>query len=146
MYKGGNIMSLKKIVCFALVLVLSMGVLSAQAATLKRAWMEYEDYSGNRAEQSVTDEKTLQELSKILLSARDNKAKLDGCTLNCTLFCMTGSGKIVDFACATDGCPYIQNRANGDTYNLGVEYQRFWEIFSKIRDGMGLEASAVFNW
>ena len=71
---------------------------------------------------------------------------LDGCTVNCTLFCMTESGRIVDFACATDGCPYIQNRANGDTYHLGVEYQRFWEIFSKIRDGMGLEASAVFNW
>ena len=146
MYKGGNIMSLKKIVCFALVLVLSMGLLSAQAATLKRAWMEYEDYSGNRAEQSVTDEKTLQELSKILLRAKGNRAKRDGCTVNCTLFCMTESGRIVDFACATDGCPYIQNRANGDTCNLGVDYQRFWEIFSKIRDGMGLEASAVFNW
>ncbi|MBR2699107.1 MAG: hypothetical protein IKE76_10985 [Clostridia bacterium] len=137
---------IRKIVCFALVLVLSTGVLSAQAATLKRAWMEYEDYSGNRAEQSVTDEKTLQELSKILLRAKGNRAKLDGCTVNCTLFCMTESGRIVDFACATDGCPYIQNRANGDTCNLGVDYQRFWEIFSKIRDGMGLEASAVFNW
>ena len=139
-------MLIRKIVCFALVLVLSTGVLSAQAATLKRAWMEYEDYSGNRAEQSVTDEKTLQELSKILLRAKGNRAKLDGCTVNCTLFCMTESGRIVDFACATDGCPYIQNRANGDTCNLGVDYQRFWEIFSKIRDGMGLEASAVFNW
>ena len=139
-------MLIRKIVCLALALVLSMGLLSAQAATLKRAWMEYEDYSGNRAEQSVSDEKTLKELTKILLRAKDNKAKLDGCTVNCTLFCMTESGRIVDFACATDGCPYIQNRANGDTYNLGVEYQRFWEIFSKIRDGMGLEASAVFNW
>ena len=139
-------MLIRKIVCLALALVLSMGLFSAQAATLKRAWMEYEDYSGNRAEQSVSDEKTLKELTKILLRAKDNKAKLDGCTVNCTLFCMTESGRIVDFACATDGCPYIQNRANGDTYNLGVEYQRFWEIFSKIRDGMGLEASAVFNW
>ena len=139
-------MLIRKIVCLALALVLSMGLLSAQAATLKRAWMEYEDYSGNRAEQSVTDEKTLQELSKILLRAKGNRAKLDGCTVNCTLFCMTESGRIVDFACATDGCPYIQNRANGDTCNLGVDYQRFWEIFSKIRDGMGLEASAVFNW
>ena len=139
-------MLIRKIVCLALALVLSMGLLSAQAATLKRAWMEYEDYSGNRAEQSVSDEKTLKELTKILLRANDNKAKLDGCTVNCTLFCMTESGRIVDFACATDGCPYIQNRANGDTCNLGVDYQRFWEIFSKIRDGMGLEASAVFNW
>ena len=139
-------MSLKKIVCFALVLVLSMGVLSAQAATLKRAWMEYEDYSGNRAEQSIDDEKTLNELAKILKRAKGNKAKLDGCTVNCTLFCMTESGDIYDFACATDGCPFIQNRANDDTYTLGVDYQRFWEIFSDIRDGMGVDASSVFNW
>lgn len=139
-------MNIKKMICVALLLVLALGMVSAQAATLKRAWMEYEDYSGNRAEQSVEDEKTLEELSSILLKAKGNKAKLDGCTVNCTLFCMTESGNIYDFACATDGCPYIQNRANDATYTLGVDYQRFWEIFSDIRDGMGVEASAVFNW
>ena len=139
-------MSLKKIVCFALVLVLSMGLLSAQAATLKRAWMEYEDYSGNRAEQAIEDEKTLNELSKILKKAKGNKAKLEDCTVNCTLICMTESGNIYDFACATDGCPYIQNRADKAAYTLGVNYQRFWEIFSDIQTGMGVDASAVFNW
>ena len=139
-------MKMKKLVCVMLLLALAVGLASAQAATLKRAWMEYEDYSGNRAEQSIEDEKTLQELSKILIKAKDNKAKLDGCTVNCTLFCMTESGKIYDFACATDGCPFIQNRADSATYNLGVNYQRFWEIFSDISTGMGVDASAVFNW
>ena len=139
-------MKMKKLLCAALVLVMAMGLVSAQAASLKRAWMEYEDYSGNRAEQTVTDEKLLSELSKILMKAKGNKAKLDGCTVNCTLFCMTESGNIYDFACATDGCPFIQNRADSGTYNLGVNYQRFWEIFSEIRDGMGVDASSVFNW
>ena len=139
-------MRMKKMLCALLLMALALGAVSAQAATLKRAWMEYEDYSGNRAEQSIEDEKTLQELSKILIKARDNRAKLDGCTVNCTLFCMTESGKIYDFACATDGCPFIQNRADGATYNLGVNYQRFWEIFSDISTGMGVDASAVFNW
>ena len=137
---------MKRMICIALLLALALAAVPAQAATLKRAWMEYEDYSGNRAEQAVEDEKTLAELSKIMMRARGNRAKLDDCTLNCTLFCMTESGDIYDFACATDGCPYIQNRANDDTYTLGLDYQRFWEIFSDIRDGMGLEGSAVFNW
>ena len=139
-------MSMKKLMCAILLLVMAVGLMSAQAATLKRAWMEYEDYSGNRAEQSVEDEKTLNELTKIMKRAKGNRAKMDGCTVNCTLFCMTETGDIYDFACATDGCPYIQNRANNDTYTLGVDYQRFWEIFSGIRDGMGVDASSVFNW
>lgn len=139
-------MKIKKLICLVMIMVLAAAFASAQAATLKRAWMEYEDYSGNRAEQTIDDAKLLSELSKILMKAKDNKAKLDGCTVNCTLFCMTESGNIYDFACATDGCPFIQNRANNDTYTLGVNYQRFWEIFSGIRDGMGVEGSAVFNW
>ena len=146
MYKGGILMNMKKLICAVLLLVMATGIVAAQAATLQRAWMEYEDYSGNRAEQSVEDAKTLEALTKILLRAKDNKAKLDGCTVNCTLFCETDSGKIYDFACATDGCPYIQNRTNNDTYTLGVDYQSFWDIFSEVRDGMGLEGSAVFNW
>lgn len=142
--KGVSLM--KRFICAVLLLTMTVFFASAQAATLQRAWMEYEDYSGNRVEQSVDDAKMLAELSKILLKAREHKAKLDGCTVNCTLFCMTESGNIYDFACATDGCPYIQNRANDATYTLGVDYQSFWEIFSKIRDGMGLDASSVFNW
>ena len=139
-------MKMKKLICAALLLVLAASFACAQAATLQRAWMEYEDYSGNRAEQSIEDEKTLNELAKIMKRAKGHKAKLDGCTVNCTLFCMTSSGEIYDFACATDGCPYIQNRADGVTYTLGVDYQRFWEIFSDIQTGMGVDASAVFNW
>ena len=139
-------MKLKKIICVSLLAALLLAMGAAQAATLERAWMEYEDYSGGRAEQSVEDASTLQLLEAILKNASGNPDKLDSCTMNCTLFCLTTDGDIYDFACATDGCPYIQNRANGDTCNLGVDYQRFWEIFSKIRDGMGLEASAVFNW
>lgn len=139
-------MSMKKIICAMLILVMTAGFASAQAATLKRAWMEYEDYSGNRAEQSIDDEKTLEELAKILRKAKGNRAKLEDCTVNCTLFCMTESGNIYDFACATDGCPYIQNRASGIAYTLGVDYQRFWEIFSNIQGGMGMDASVVFNW
>ena len=139
-------MNMKKLICAMLLLAMAVGFMGAQAATLKRAWMEYEDYSGNRAEQAVEDEKTLKELAKIMKRAKGNKARLDGCTVNCTLFCMTESGEIYDFACATDGCPFIQNRENNDTYTLGVDYQRFWEIFSEIREGMGLEGSAVFNW
>lgn len=139
-------MKMKKLICVMLLMALAVGFASAQPATLKRAWMEYEDYSGNRAEQAIEDEKTLNELSKILKKAKGNRAKLEDCTVNCTLFCMTQSGNIYDFACATDGCPYIQNRADGVTYTLGVDYQRFWEIFSDIQTGMGVDASAVFNW
>ena len=139
-------MNIKKIICAVLLLALATGFAAAQAATLKRAWMEYEDYSGVRSEQAVEDAKTLDELEKILQRASRNRAKLEGCTVNCTLFCMTTDGDIVDFACATDGCPYIQNRVNDATYTLGLDYQRFWEIFSDVKTGMGYDASSVFDW
>ena len=138
-------MKMNRLVCAILLVgLLAMG-LSAQAAGIERAWMEYEDYSGNRLEQSIESEKTLSELEKILNRARQNPAELEDCTVNCTLFCMV-DGEIYDFACATDGCPYIQSRDNSKTYTLGVDYQRFWEIFSQVRDGMGYEASSVFDW
>ena len=139
-------MNIKRMICIALLMTILAALAGAQAASITRAWMEYEDYSGNRAEQSVEDEKQLAELEKILKRAKGHPAKLDDCTVNCTLFCMTRSGEIFDFACATDGCPYIQNRANDDTYTLGVDYQRFWEIFSDIQSGMGMEGSLVFSW
>ena len=140
-------MRLNKHICAALLaaLLLAVGVV-AQASSFERAWMEYEDYSDGHADQIIEDPETLATLEDILLRASENPAELDGCTVNCTLFCETDSGKIYDFACATDGCPYIQNRANNDTYTLGVDYQSFWDIFSEVRDGMGLEGSAVFNW
>ena len=139
-------MKFKRLICTCLLACLLALTATAQAAQLERAWMEYEDYSGNRVEQSVEDEKLLTEVAKILKRAKGNPAKLDNCTVNCTLFCLTDDGTIYDFACATDGCPYIQNRDTDDTYNLGVDYQRFWEIFSDVRDGMGFEASSVFDF
>jgi len=139
-------MKLKRMICVLLVAGLMACAATAQAATLERAWMEYEDYSGNRAEQTIEDAKTLDELGKILARAKKNKAELDGCTVNCTLFCMTKDGTIYDFACATDGCPYIQNRDSDATYTLGLDYQRFWEIFGEIQSGMGFDANSVFVW
>ena len=140
-------MKLKKMLCAILTtaLLLMMGA-AAQAAALEQAWMEYEDYSGNRAEQSVESADALKKLQKILSRAKENPAKLDNCTLNCTLFCMDEDGEIVDYACATDGCPFIQDRDTDKVYTLGVDYQDFWELFSDIQIGMGYEASSVFDW
>lgn len=137
-------MSLKRILIAALSLMLLLTA-AAQADGLQKIWMEYEDYSGNRAEQAVEDPAVIQELEQMLLRARNNPAQLDGCTLNATLFCMTGDGKIYDFACATDGCPFIQSRTNEGVYNLGVDFQRFWEIFADVRTGMGYDATSVFD-
>ena len=138
-------MKIKKIICVTLLaaLLLAMGV--ARAATLERAWMEYEDYSGGRAEQSVEDASTLQLLEAILKNASGNPDKLDSCTMNCTLFCLTTDGDIYDFACATDGCPFIESGTNGKVYNLEGDYDRFWDIFSDVREGMGFDASAFFD-
>ena len=139
-------MKLKRMMLALLLVSLVAGMTAAQAGKLERIWMEYEDYSGNRAEQAIEDSKTLDELEKILTRASKHAAELDNCTMNCTLFCMLKDGDILDFACATDGCPYIQSRDNNKTYTLGVDYQRFWEIFSSVKTGMGYDASNVFDW
>lgn len=139
-------MKFKKLICAALLMALMMCACGARAAALQKAWMTYEDYSDNGAEQVIEDPALLKELEEILLRARDNPAELDGCTLNATLFCMADDGNIYDFACATDGCPFIQSRANSKVYTLGLDFQRFWEIFSEILQGMGYDASAVFDW
>ena len=136
-------MWVKKIICMALVLM--VGALAAQAATITDAWMEYEDYSDGRAEQSIENANNLQVLEQILLEAREHPAELDGCTLNCTLFVMDESGEIYDFACATDGCPYIVAGQTGKVYSLTDDYDDFWAIFSGVRDGMGFDASAFFD-
>ena len=130
----------------ALLMAALMLGMNCQAAGLQRAWMEYEDYSGGRAEQSVEDADNLALLEAMLLRAKDNVAKLNECTMNCTLFCMNTDGDIVGFYCATDGCPFIQSGADGKVYNLGVDYQRFWEIFGGVKTGMGFDASDVFEW
>lgn len=139
-------MKMRRLICALLLAGLIAASATAQAAQLERAWMVYEDYSGNRAEEWIQSDKTLRSLEKILLRAKDNRARLDGCTMNCTLFCMTEDGDIYDFACATDGCPYIQSLANKAVYTLGVDYLSFWELFPKVQSGMGFEASAVFDW
>lgn len=138
-------MKYRSLMILAMVLALAAFAAAARAEALQRVWMEYEDYSGNRAEQIVDDPALMAELEQMLLRARDNPAELDGCTLNTTLFCMW-KGNIYDFACATDGCPFIQNRSDGRVYTLGVDYQRFWEIFAEVRQGMGFDASAVADW
>ena len=120
-------------------------LMPAHAASLERAWMVYEDYSGNRVEQSIENAKTLKSLEQIMNRAKKNSAKLEDCTVNCTLFCMSG-GEIYDFACATDGCPYIQNRSTDRTYSLGDDFDDFWSIFADVRIGMGFDASSVFVW
>lgn len=147
MGEGGLMqMKMKRILCVLLLVGLLASLMAAHADQLERVWMEYEDYSGVRSEQAIEDAKTLEELEKILQRASRNRAELEGCTVNCTLFCMTKDGDIVDFACATDGCPYIQNRQNDATYTLGLDYQRFWEIFAEVKTGMGYDASSVFDW
>ena len=138
-------MKMKKLMCALMVLVLAAGFASAQASVLEQAWMVYEDYSGNRAEQTVMDEPTLDVIEDILLAARNCPAQIEDCTLNCTLFVQVKGGDIYDFACATDGCPFIQNRDTDDAYTLGDDYQRFWAIFSQIRQGMGVDAGLVFG-
>ena len=137
-------MKVKRILCAALLIALAACV-PAQASRLEQAWMTYEDYSGNRAEQTVTDEATLDEIEEILTSAYSSPAQMEECTLNCTLFVQVKNGDIYDFACATDGCPFIQNRDTDQAYTLGDDFTRFWDIFWQVRQGMGLEASQVFG-
>ena len=66
---------MKKLICIVAAMVMLCA--GAQAASIKQAWMEYEDCSGAR---------------------------------------------------------------------LGVDYQRFWEIFGGVKTGMGFDASDVFEW
>ncbi|GEM_PF-5881524 len=140
-------MRIRKLIAAVLLAALMTAMAAvAQADSLESVWMEYEDYSGGRAEQSVEELETIRTIEKILLRAKSNPAKLDGCTMNCTLFCMTDSGEIYGFACATDGCPYIQAETDGAVYTLGVDYQAFWDIFDDVREGMGFDASAFFDF
>lgn len=119
----------------------------ADQAKLKEVLMIYEDYDGNRAEQSVDDAATLKELEDMLVRARKNRAELENCTMNSSLFCMVESGEIFDFAVATDGCPYITDRNTDKTYRLTDEDQaRLWEIFDLVQETMGYDASMVLNW
>ena len=127
--------------------VVALGASALAEARLTEAQMLYEDYDGNQANQMVNDEATLEELEQILLRARENPAKLEGCTMNCTLLCTLPSGEIYDIAVATDGCPYITDMASDKTYRLEDDDQtRLWEIFDLIRETMGFDAAVVMGW
>ena len=133
-----------KMMAMLLLAVLALAV-PAHAAQMMQAWMVYEDYSGTRVEQVISDANQIEELEDILITARSNPAKLKGCTMNCTLFCQTQDGEIYDFACATDGCGYIQNLDDKKVYDLSGDYDRFWAMFAKVQAGMGIEAGDVLG-
>ncbi len=140
---------MKRLICALLLAAVLALTLCAQAATAKmtEAIMVYEDYDGNRAEQSVNDEQTLKELQEMLVRAGKNKAKLENCTMNSSLFCMADDGQIHDFAIATDGCPYITDMSTDVTYRLTDEdHARLWEIFDLVQEAMGYDAALVLNW
>lgn len=137
---------MKKWIC-ALLVALLAATAAAQAATMTEAVMIYEDYDGNRAEWTVSDADELQELQDMLLRAKDNKAELENCTMNCTLLCKVGEDTIIDFAIATDGCPYITSRDTDQTYRLtDADQARLWEIFEQIKDAMGFDAATFMEW
>ena len=130
----------------AALLALSVPALAAGSG-LKEVIMVYEDYDGNRAEQTIDDEATLTELVEMLKRAKKNPGQLDGCTMNSTLFCVLPSGEIYDFAVATDGCPYITDMDNNKTYTLSeADQARLWEIFDLVQETMGYDANSVLNW
>ena len=130
----------------AALLALSVPALAAGSG-LKEVIMVYEDYDGNRAEQTIDDEATLTELVEMLKRAKKNPGQLDGCTMNSTLFCVVPSGEIYDFAVATDGCPYITDMDNNKTYTLSeADQARLWEIFDLVQETMGYDANSVLNW
>ncbi|MDO4867231.1 MAG: hypothetical protein Q4C10_11820 [Clostridia bacterium] len=130
----------------AALLALSVPALAAGSG-LKEVIMVYEDYDGNRAEQTIDDEATLTELAEMLKRAKKNPGQLDGCTMNSTLFCVAPSGEIYDFAVATDGCPYITDMDNDKTYTLSeADQARLWEIFDLVQETMGYDANSVLNW
>ena len=138
--------TLRKWICALLLvglLAASLGALAA--AKMTEATMIYEDYDGNRCEQTVVDDATLQELQDMLLRTKKNSAELENCTMNSTLFCRFGEDKVYDFAIATDGCPYMTDNGAGKTYRFSdADRERLWEIFDLVQDTMGYDASMVF--
>lgn len=139
---------LKRMICALLAALLLLGATAvAEGLKLTEALMIYEDYDGNREDQTVLDEETLQELQDMLMRARKNEAQLENCTMNCTLFCTMENGVIYDFAVATDGCPYITDNSTNQTYRLSDEDDaRLWEIFDIVQKAMGYDAAWVLNW
>lgn len=139
---------MKKWICALLAALLALSAAAmAETPKLTEALMIYEDYDGNREEQTVLDEATLAELQDMLVRASKNKAELENCTVNSTLFCTMDNGEIYDFAVATDGCPYITDKRDDQTYRLtDADRERLWEIFDLVQEVMGYDAALVLNW
>lgn len=139
---------MKRFLCALLIALLALSAAAlAETPKLIEALMIYEDYDGNREEETVVDEEILGQLQDMLMRARKNKAELDNCTVNSTLFCTLDNGEIYDFAVATDGCPFITDKRTDQTYRLTDEdRERLWEIFSLVQEAMGYDAALVLNW
>lgn len=139
---------MKRLICALLAALMLLGASAlADGLKLTEAMMIYEDYDGNREEQTVLDEATLQELQDMLERAKQHKAQLENCTVNSTLFCTLENGAMFDFAVATDGCPYITDKSTDQTYRLSDEDRdRLWEIFDLVQEAMGYDAALVLNW
>lgn len=138
---------MKRMICALMALALLLGAAATAEGRIAEALMIYEDYDENRAEQTVDDAATLNELEDMLLRAAKHPAELEGCTLNSTLFCMLPDGELIDFAVATDGCPYIVNNISGQVYALeDADYQRLREIFDVVYAGMGYDAGDILAW
>ena len=137
---------MKRLICALLLIGLISAASGALAAAkMTEATMIYEDYDGNHSEQTVVDSDTLQEIQDMLVRAKKNKAELENCTMNCTLFCRFGEEKLYDFAIATDGCPYMTDLSSNRTYRFtDADHERLWEIFDLVQETMGYDASMVF--
>jgi hypothetical protein len=137
---------MKKWICALLLVSLLATTYGALAASkMTEATMIYEDYDGNRCEQTVVDDATLQELQDMLMRAKKNSAELENCTMNSTLFCRFGEDKVYDFAIATDGCPYLTDMGAEKTYRFSdADHARLWEIFDLVQETMGYDAALVF--
>ena len=119
----------------------------ASGASLTEALMIYEDYDGNRAEQTINDSDTLKELQQILTRARKNPAQTENCTMNSSLFLMMKGGEIYDLAVATDGCPYITDLDSNKSYRMTDEdCARLWEMFDLVQETMGYDAALLMDW
>ena len=135
---------MKKLLALLLAGLLAMSASALAATKLTEATMIYEDYDGQRCEQTVVDDATLKELQEMLERASRHRAELENCTMNSTLLCTVGD-EVYDFAIATDGCPYITRGEK--TYRLTDEDQaRLWEIFDLVRETMGYDAAMVLDW
>jgi len=136
---------MKRLICALLLIGLLAATGALAEARMTEAIMIYEDYDGQRCEQTVLENDTLQELQDMLQRAKKNKAELENCTMNSTLLCKFGEDRIYDFAIATDGCPYMTDLASNTTYRFtDDDRERLWEIFDLVQETMGYDASLVF--